>query len=106
MSKDDPDGPDTPNIAVLEHSLTAYFSEAEIELRKEVRHHPELLAIIAMADAHDFYEALAHIAAYCGIVLDGAYTQDDIDMLCKELAGLLYTKRTSVAVPGTLKRLH
>ena len=58
-----------------------YFPENQIALRTEVIKIPELLKQIKDAECEDFTEELAVIAAFCGIVVDGDYYQEEISKL-------------------------
>lgn len=53
-----------------------YFPEELIALKKEIQNHPDLL--IQLYGVATFDEMLGTVAAYCEIVLDGAYTAEDI----------------------------
>lgn len=69
------------------------FPEELIQLRIEINNHPDLLVILAGQADKDVYIQIAEIAAYCGIVLDGDYTRDDIIGLCKTCLEHLIRKR-------------
>lgn len=70
-----------------------YFNESKIELQKEMREHPELLNQIAAAELTDWSDQLALVAAYCGIILDGYYLEDQIMRLEDMLFFKLRAKR-------------
>ena len=75
-----------------------YFPEELIALRQEIDHHPDLLTILAGQADKDVYVQIAEIAAYCGIVLDGMYTRDDIIGLCDKCIKALQAKRISIII--------
>ena len=74
------------------------FSEARIRLSREVARHDKLCEVLRPLEGEDFEIKLAAIAAYCGVVVDGAYTQREIDALCDKLLDRLYKKRTGLLV--------
>jgi hypothetical protein len=73
-----------------------YFDPALIELRREITHHPDLQVILVAQESTDIYIHICEIAAYCGIVLDGTYTQEDVLELCTKMTEKLIAKRTLV----------
>lgn len=75
----------------LQHEM---FPEELIQLRVEIDHHPDLLAILHAQADKDVYIQICEIAAYCEIVLDGTYTRDDIIKLCEICLKKLMSKRT------------
>jgi len=76
-----------------------FFPQERIELQKEVRLHPELMSILSEAKKVDFEVQLAHIAAYCGIALDGVFYAKDLDAICDMLVWKLRSRRTSIILP-------
>lgn len=70
-----------------------FFSEARIELSKEVANHPKLLDKLTAVNSQDFDDRLAVIAAYCNIALDDIYTQKDIDSICELCIARLKNKQ-------------
>ena len=65
-----------------------YFSEAEIALSKEIGNHPALMELLSKHPPQEKEIRLAEIAAYCDVVLDGSYSEEEIERLC----GILYRK--------------
>jgi len=62
-----------------------YFHAVVIALQKELQMHPDLSRSL-QKQAHTFEEALAMIATYCDILVDGDYNAVDImDMLHRAL---------------------
>jgi len=79
------------------------FPMEAIELNIETSHHPELIKalnelLIEVPNA-DFYIRLARIAAYCGIVVDGEYYEEEIRGLCKLCTQRLQEMRTLILMP-------
>ena len=74
------------------------FPEELIQLRIEIDHHPDLLAILHAQSDKDVYIQICEIAAYCEIVVDGTYTRDDIIRLCKICLDKLVSKRTLIVL--------
>jgi len=76
------------------------FSEARIQLVKEVNKNPPLVYILQkMGGEPSWEEQLAEIAAYCFIVVDGAYTPDDLEGLYEMLIKSLREKSV-IVLPG------
>lgn len=78
-----------------------FFHPARIALAQEVKQHQDLKELLAEIPAEDFELKLASIAAYCNIVLEGAYYPSELDRLCE----LLLTKLQAMRVEtiNTLK---
>ena len=70
-----------------------YFTEERLELQKELMNHPEVCALISKHPPQEFELRLAEIACYCGVALDGAYSQAELDKLCEILRNRLYIMR-------------
>ena len=65
------------------------FSDDKLALLQELRSHPKLHAeLLAYDQRTEWPEMLGHIAAYVGIVMDDAYTAEDLE----RLHGILYHK--------------
>lgn len=63
-----------------------YFPESIIQLQQEIRNHPPLLKQMSeLPDDADLSDKVGLIAAYCGIVLDGYYDQDNIEELAEKM---------------------
>lgn len=71
------------------------FPEVLLALQQEIFEHPNLLAILnANVSSTDGWEQkLAHVAAYCGVELDGYYDEADIQLLGKLLLQKLQSRR-------------
>lgn len=76
-----------------------YLSAAKVDLAIETSKHPELIGIIIDQPDVSFETRLGHVAAYCEVALDGAYSPDDLDRLCNMLTEKLRQKRSSIVLP-------
>lgn len=74
------------------------FPQPWIDLNEEVAKHPALMKILSEQQQKDPYILLADIALYCGVALDGTYTNADIETLCELLRKQLYMKRTGLVI--------
>lgn len=75
-----------------------YFPESRLQLAQEVKKHPDLMEKIQKHPQDEFELILAEIATYCEILLDGYYTQEDLDGLCEILYWKLRNKRSPVII--------
>lgn len=73
-----------------------YFPEAQIQLQEEIFQHPELCRLLQNHPPQEKEMRLAEIATYCGIILHGVYSPEDIEELCKTLLKKLIEKRTQL----------
>jgi len=76
-----------------------FFPESLTALRVEIDNHPALLQILAAQEDKDVYIQLSEIAAYCGIILDGEYTRDDLIRLADKLVWELKKKSSILILP-------
>lgn len=76
-----------------------FFPEELTALRVEIDKHPALLKILAAQEDKDVYIQISEIAAYCGIVLEGTYTRDDVIKLCDKLVWELKKKSSILILP-------
>lgn len=67
------------------------FPPAVLAMQKELVLHPELSKQCISDPDQSLEGALAHIATYCGIIVDGTY---DLEDLCRMLTMQLQKKRT------------
>lgn len=72
------------------------FDPRRIELQKELVHHPKLCELINNHPVSEFETRLAEIAAWCGVLLDGYYTPEELSKLCEILRDKLYESRTEI----------
>jgi hypothetical protein len=70
-----------------------YFEPELLELRAEINYHPDLLVILQAQQNMDIYIQLCEISAFCGMVLDGDYTKQDILAVCKKCTDTLRSRR-------------
>ena len=80
-------------MAILE-----YFPEERRALASEVKKHPELAPLLNEFEPTDFPNRLATIAAFCGVIVDGVYTNEELNKLCSILTHLLIKKRSIIVV--------
>lgn len=76
-----------------------YFSPVRQELQKEVRNHPELVELLSQEPSVEFEVRLAKVAKFCGILVDGEYTQQDVDNICALCLEEL-KKRSTLILPA------
>jgi hypothetical protein len=72
------------------------FPEEVIQLNRELATglHPKLEKILSEVQGdYDFVERIAHIAAYCELILDSMYDGDELAKLCEVLRKRLVDKR-------------
>ena len=71
-----------------------YFPQSIIELQEEVQSHNQLLINLLQLPKDSPIELkIGEIAAYCDVVLDGYYGEEEIDKLCDILVQKLKQKR-------------
>ena len=76
-----------------------FFPESYIALSREIPNHPQLCELLAKHPPQEFEIRLAEVAAYCEVVLDGTYTQEDLEKLCDILVRKLKAKNSSIILP-------
>jgi 1-aminocyclopropane-1-carboxylate deaminase/D-cysteine desulfhydrase-like pyridoxal-dependent ACC family enzyme len=85
------------------------FPEEVIQLNRELATglHPKLEAILSEVPGdHDFVERIAHIAAYCEIILDSMYDENELAGLCELLRKRLVDKRERPDTVIEVKHVH
>jgi hypothetical protein len=75
-----------------------YFDVRKRDLAQELTHHPELCEILARVPASEFELRLGHVAAYCGVIVDEYYSEEEVCNLCEILTKKLYEKRTMIVL--------
>lgn len=65
--------------------------ESFIQLRHELRHHPDIKAVLAFAP--DSATWLEMLCTELGVVVDGYYSESDYDNLCRKLTRKLQDRR-------------
>ena len=76
-----------------------YFPPHMIELQEEIFQHPELCRLLANHPPQEKEARIAEIAAYCGVLLDGVYDNQDLEDLCELLLKKLREKRVQLILP-------
>lgn len=71
-----------------------YIDPRAQDLNAEILQHPALMELLSQHT--DPAMKLAHVAAYCGVMLDGAYIEEELNVLCDILNRKLKEKRTLV----------
>jgi len=66
-----------------------------VELNRELAHHPELMAALSHYGMHELLEKLGEIAAYCSVLLDGYYMEDNVEHIVVGLTQKLRDRRAS-----------
>jgi hypothetical protein len=77
---------------------TEEFSEARVNLMREIRHHPELNDMLAESPKQTWEEQLADIAAYCGTIVDGVYLPFELEIMYKRFYEHLRGERSGVVL--------
>ena len=70
-----------------------YFESELLELNKEIQYHPDLLTILAVQGDKDIYVMIAEISAFCGMILEGDYSKDDVLKICEKCTEILRGRR-------------
>ena len=74
------------------------FPEVAIELNREVAKHPMLAKVLSSLPPNtSLEERLGHVAAYCNVVVDDYYLEEDIEILLHMLVRRLKGKGTLIA---------
>ena len=76
-----------------------YFEHQLLALQKEIQYHPDLQLILNKQEDKDIYILIAEISAFCGIVMDGDYTKDDMLKVCAICTQKLYERRVGILLP-------
>lgn len=77
-----------------------FFPESLTALRVEIDNHPALLKILNDQEDKDVYIQLSEIAAYCGVILEGDYTREDVIKLADKLVWELKKKSSILILPN------
>jgi hypothetical protein len=75
------------------HVKITYFGPALIALNREIENHGKLRMDLAMQHAHEWETRLGVVAAYCGVVMNGHFSVEEIEKLAGVLTKILYQKR-------------
>jgi len=85
------------------------FPQEILDLQEELSHpeHQEFMRSIGNAeDVGDFETRLAHVAAYCEVVLNDWYSHDDILYLCSKLVNRLKAKRGGIFIVNSIDSIN
>jgi len=94
---------DRPNWG--DSSKFEMFSQHRIDLAQEVKNHPPLMEFFNNHSQDEFEVLLAEISSYCGIGLNGDYSPEDLDNLCKILCERLVQLRAHVVFGRVEKKI-
>lgn len=74
-----------------------YFSNERVAMLMECNRHPVLKAqLLELGSKEDNWgEWLGEIAAYCNVVMDGGYSQEDLEILYPQLTKRMVDTRLS-----------
>ena len=75
-----------------------YFDPRMLALQEEVSHHPQLMELLAKHPPQEKEMRLAEIAAYCEIILDGYYSEEQLNELADVLTRKLKQKNCIVLI--------
>jgi hypothetical protein len=75
--------------------VLTYFSPARVALNTETNKHPVLIAQLLALDDRSWNTQLAEIAAYCNVIMDGLYSQEDLEILYPQLTTRMADTRLS-----------
>ena len=80
------------------------YPQVLLELAKEIVHHPKLFEILYGVKVDDTERLISETAAYCGIIVDGYYSQEEIEKMYVVLLKELQGKRIApnIIVPGNI----
>jgi len=77
-----------------------FFPESLQALRVEIANHPDLLQILHNQSDKDVYMQISEISAYCGILLEGDYSKEDVIRLADKLVWKLKSKNSLLILPS------
>lgn len=77
-----------------------FFPESLQALRVEIDNHPDLLQILHNQSDKDVYMQISEISAYCGILLEGDYSKEDVIRLADKLVWKLKSKNSLLILPS------
>lgn len=89
----------TKEITVGKNIKLAYFGDNILELNKEIQNHPILMQALSAKDISEFEFRIAVVAAHCGLVLDGDYNGNDLEMIAGKCLERLRNRRP-IIVPA------
>jgi len=81
----------------MKNPVLVQIPDEFLQLQKEVAEHPELLETLRMREEPPSVENyFGTVGAYCEVILDGAYSMDDLIDLCDVLIRKLREKRKAI----------
>jgi hypothetical protein len=86
-------------MAKLDRRTLVMFSPVRNALNREIINHPQLMEKLRQQPIADFEEKLALISAYCGIAVDGEFTQKEVDTLCELCLKELKKRNVQILLP-------
>lgn len=78
------------------------FDQRLLDLMQEIHsHHPHIIKLCSFTASQDpdFYLQLCEVAAACGVVVEGDFTDKDVYKLCEFLTKHLVKSRTILIQP-------
>lgn len=75
-----------------------YFDPRMLALQEEVYHHPQLMELLAKHPPQEMEMRIAEIAAYCEVMLDGYYSEEQLNELADVLTRKLKQKNCIVLI--------
>jgi len=75
------------------------WSEAKIALSRELNNHPKILEEVEAAEADDYPNLLATVAAHFNIAMEGYYSHLQLDILADKLYHKLVASRSGLKTP-------
>jgi hypothetical protein len=88
-----------------------YFPREVLALQEEITHHPALMAqLLQLGPDVDVIDKLTEVTAFCGMVLDGVYTNEEVLRICELATEKLFKSREEliqdILLPTATSLLH
>lgn len=80
--------------------VTTRVPPAVEDLQQELRNHPRLLKELELEELTTFSQIIGSLCARFGIVLDGAYSEEDVGNICSDLVSILIERRKVIITPS------
>ena len=75
------------------------FPQEIQDLQEELSHHPALMQqLAALPPDADLADKMAEVCAFCGMVLDGVYSEQEVLKLCEIAVGKLRKAREELVL--------
>jgi mannose/fructose/N-acetylgalactosamine-specific phosphotransferase system component IIB len=81
---------------VAKKQVLNFFSSEQLALNDEIKHHPDLQKLLELTAPQSLEDKIGEIAAYCGVILDGYFTQTEVNIICDKLTEILKQKRALI----------